>query len=60
MFVAKGNGRFETRDVKLGLRSPTAVEVREGIEIGERVVTAGSFILKSELEKEGFGGGHGH
>lgn len=60
VFVEKSKGRFERREVKLGRRSPTAVEVTAGIQIGEKIVTEGSFILKSELEKGGFGSGHGH
>lgn len=60
VFVDEGGGRFERREVELGLTSPLALEVRKGLKAGEKVVTAGSFILRSELEKEGFGGGHGH
>jgi len=60
MFVAEGNGRFQRREVKLGRRSSTLVEVLEGVQIGEKVVTTGSFVLKSELEKEGLGGDGGH
>jgi membrane fusion protein, heavy metal efflux system len=60
VFVDEGGGRFERRDVALGVRSGGVVEVRKGLKPGERVVAAGSFTLKSELEKEGFGGGHGH
>ncbi len=60
VFVAEEGGRFERREVVLGGRSGEAVEVVSGLEPGQKVVSAGSFILKSELEKEGFGGGHGH
>ncbi len=60
VFVDEGSGRFERREVILGIQSNGLVEIRKGLKPGERVVAAGSFILKSELEKEGFGGGHGH
>lgn len=60
VFVDEGRGRFERREVVLGVQSDGLVEIRKGLKPGERVVSAGSFILKSELEKEGFGGGHGH
>lgn len=60
VFIDEGGGRFERRDVALGVGSNGVVEVRSGLKPGERVVAAGSFTLKSELEKEGFGGGHGH
>lgn len=60
VFVDEGKGRFERREITLGVSSKSGSEVRSGLKPGERVVTSGSFILKSELEKEGFGGGHGH
>lgn len=60
VFIDEGGGQFERREIVLGVQSSRGVEVRSGLKPGERVVTAGSFILKSELEKEGFGGGHGH
>ena len=60
VFVDEGGGRFERREVELGTRSRELVQVRKGLKAGERVVTAGSLILKSELEKEGFEAGHAH
>ena len=60
VFVDEGGGRFERREVEIGSQAGGRVEVRKGLKSGERVVAEGSFILKSELEKEGFGGGHGH
>ncbi len=59
-FVDEGGGRFERRVVQLGIVSPTAVEVLGGLDENDKVVTQGSFILKSELEKEGFEAGHAH
>ena len=60
VFVDEGGGRFERREVEIGTQTDGRVEVRKGLKSGERVVAEGSFILKSEQEKEGFGGGHGH
>lgn len=60
LFVDKGNGLFERRDVETGIVSSSAIEIRKGVREGEKVVTDGVFILKSELGKEGFGEGHGH
>lgn len=54
VFVAVGNGVFQRREVKLGARAANAVEVAEGLRAGETVVTDGSFLLKSELEKSAF------
>jgi cobalt-zinc-cadmium efflux system membrane fusion protein len=50
-FVKRGGDRFEKREVRLGSRSGEWVQVLEGLEAGEVVVTEGSFLLKSELRK---------
>jgi cobalt-zinc-cadmium efflux system membrane fusion protein len=60
VFVAEGDGVFERREVEIGARTSTAVEVLSGVKESEMVVTTGSFALKSELEKEGFHAGHAH
>ncbi len=60
VFVDEGGGRFERREVEIGDQVSGRVEIRKGVKPGERIVAEGSFILKSELEKEGFGGDHGH
>jgi cobalt-zinc-cadmium efflux system membrane fusion protein len=54
VFVASGDGVYKRREVKVGARSKDAVELVDGIETGEVVVTDGSFVLKSELEKSAF------
>ncbi|MEJ2079157.1 MAG: efflux RND transporter periplasmic adaptor subunit [Acidobacteriota bacterium] len=51
VFVRKGDSSFEVRSVKLGRSTETQVSILEGIHAGEQVVTAGSFLLKSELLK---------
>jgi cobalt-zinc-cadmium efflux system membrane fusion protein len=51
VFVALSETRFEKRIIKTGLEQHGRVQVIEGIKVGERVVTEGSFILKSELLK---------
>jgi cobalt-zinc-cadmium efflux system membrane fusion protein len=51
VFVDAGDGRYERREVKLGDASQDAVEVVDGLKPGETVVTDGSFLLKSELDK---------
>lgn len=54
-FVALDEGKFEKRVVKTGLAHHGRVQVLEGIKEGEKVVTTGSFILKSELLKAALG-----
>jgi Cu(I)/Ag(I) efflux system membrane fusion protein len=48
VFVAKGDGHFEPRLVKVGARSGDDVQVAEGLVEGETVVTTGNFLLDSE------------
>ncbi len=45
---ALGNGRFAPREVTLGHESRGVVEVLEGLEEGQRVVTSAQFLLDSE------------
>jgi Cu(I)/Ag(I) efflux system membrane fusion protein len=48
VIVQQGEGRFEPRDVKLGLRGDDHVEVKEGVKEGELVVVAANFLIDSE------------
>ncbi|VAX36188.1 Probable Co/Zn/Cd efflux system membrane fusion protein, partial [hydrothermal vent metagenome] len=48
-FVSLGEGKFEPRDVKLGVETGTGnVEVLDGLKPGEMVVTSGQFLIDSE------------
>lgn len=46
--VAKGEGRFEPRAVKIGRRGEGYLEVLEGVSEGERVVVAANFLIDAE------------
>ena len=61
VFVAAGD-RFEPRAVMLGVQLADRVEVRSGLDVGERIVAAGVFLLDSEsrLRATGGAGGHNH
>ncbi|HVD84868.1 MAG TPA: efflux RND transporter periplasmic adaptor subunit [Bradyrhizobium sp.] len=48
VFIEKGQGRFEPRDVKLGHRGGGYVEVREGVAEGEPVVVSANFLIDAE------------
>jgi len=48
VLVAKGEGRFEPRPVKVGRRGDGYVEILEGVEKGEEVVTAATFLIDAE------------
>jgi cobalt-zinc-cadmium efflux system membrane fusion protein len=51
VFVARDGAKFEKRPLKIGLEQHSRVQVLEGLKEGEKVVTEGSFILKSEMLK---------
>jgi Cu(I)/Ag(I) efflux system membrane fusion protein len=46
--VDLGEGRFEPREVKTGVRGDQFIEILEGVKEGERVVAAGNFLIDSE------------
>ncbi len=53
VFVPKDDepGAFEVREVKIGGEAEGYTIILEGLEIGEKVVTKGSFVLKTQLQK---------
>lgn len=51
VFVAVSENKFQKRAVKVGMEQHGRVQVLEGLKLGEKVVTDGSFILKSEMLK---------
>jgi len=61
VFVADEHG-FEARDVETGRSDNTHVEIKTGLEAGERYVARGAFELKAELVTSGLDphAGHGH
>jgi membrane fusion protein, copper/silver efflux system len=48
VLIARGEGRFEPRAVKLGRRGDGYVEVLDGVNKGEEVVTAATFLIDAE------------
>jgi membrane fusion protein, copper/silver efflux system len=48
VFVDKGQGRFEPREVKLGHRGSGYVQVRQGIAEGEPIVVSANFLIDAE------------
>ncbi len=48
VLVERGEGRFEPRPVRLGARGSGYVEVREGVQEGERVVVTANFLIDAE------------
>ena len=48
VLIAKGEGRFEPRAVKLGRRGDGYVEIQQGVQKGEEVVTSATFLIDAE------------
>jgi len=60
VLIQQGEGRFEPREVKLGARSDTYLEVIEGVKDGEQVVVAANFLVDAESNLRAAVGGFGH
>jgi Cu(I)/Ag(I) efflux system membrane fusion protein len=48
VFVALEQGHFEPRSVEVGAESGDRIEIRRGLEAGERVVSGATFLIDSE------------
>ena len=48
VFIDKGEGRFEPREVKVGTHGETYTEIREGVGEGDLVVVAANFLIDAE------------
>jgi len=48
LFVQTGKGRYEPRTVKTGISADGMIEILEGVDAGEKVVTSGQFLIDSE------------
>ncbi len=57
VFVPRENepGAFEAREVEAGGASEGYTRILSGLQLGEKVVTKGSFTLKTQLEKAAMG-----
>ena len=64
VFVDRGNGYFEPRQVITGERDGDRIQILSGLTGGERVVTSGNFLVDSESQMKaaaaGMGGMAGH
>jgi len=53
VYVDKGQGNFEPREVSLGMRSDGMAEVTKGLKAGERVASSANFLIDSEAKLKG-------
>lgn len=66
VFVVKGEGIFEPREVGIGTKAGKFYEIKSGVQLGEQVVVSGNFLIDSEsrlqaaLQGMASGGEHVH
>ena len=53
VYVDKGEGNFEPREVKLGLRADGYREILSGLKNGEKVARSATFLIDSEAQLKG-------
>ncbi|OYV87066.1 MAG: hypothetical protein B7Z63_03000, partial [Ignavibacteriae bacterium 37-53-5] len=53
--VALGGGRFEIREVKLGVYADGYYEVTDGLQVGDTIVTSGQFLIDSDANLKSAG-----
>jgi Cu(I)/Ag(I) efflux system membrane fusion protein len=59
VLVQLAEGRFEPREVKLGSRTESYVQVMDGVKEGEQVVVAANFLIDAESNLKAVIGGFG-
>jgi RND family efflux transporter MFP subunit len=59
VYVMRGGESFERRVVRLGIRDGDFVQVRSGVDAGERVVTRGAYLVRLAAAAPA-AAGHGH
>ncbi|MFH0814293.1 MAG: efflux RND transporter periplasmic adaptor subunit [Pseudomonadota bacterium] len=60
VYVDKGDGYFEPREVVPGLRGEDMVEVIKGLQAGEKVASGANFLIDSEAQLKGVTPLHQH
>ncbi len=53
VIIALGEGKFEARNVTVGIESGDYVEIIAGIDAGDNIVTSGQFLIDSEASMRG-------
>lgn len=52
-YVDKGDGNFEPREVRVGVRAENMVEITAGLKAGDKVASAANFLIDSEAKLKG-------
>jgi RND family efflux transporter MFP subunit len=59
VFVDRGDGFFEPRQVTTGERDGSRIQILSGLRAGERIVTSGNFLIDSESQMKAAAAGMG-
>jgi RND family efflux transporter MFP subunit len=60
VFIDRGNGYLEPREVKTGETAGDRIQIVSGLHVGERVVASGAFLIDSEAQMRNPQGAHQH
>jgi Cu(I)/Ag(I) efflux system membrane fusion protein/cobalt-zinc-cadmium efflux system membrane fusion protein len=58
VFLARGNGRFDPREIELGGRTEDGFAVLKGLRAGDLVATSASFLIDSESQLQAAAGSY--
>jgi Cu(I)/Ag(I) efflux system membrane fusion protein/cobalt-zinc-cadmium efflux system membrane fusion protein len=58
VFVSRGQGSFEPREVQLGTRADDGFVVQKGLKLGDTVATSASFLIDSESQLQAASGAY--
>ncbi|MYM39675.1 efflux RND transporter periplasmic adaptor subunit [Duganella qianjiadongensis] len=53
VFVAAGDGKFTPVNVEIGAQAGNQIEIRQGLQAGQKVVVSGQFLVDSEASLKG-------
>lgn len=59
VFIDRGDGFFEPRQVTTGMRDGNRIQILTGLSGGERIVTSGNFLIDSESQMKAAAAGMG-
>lgn len=55
VMLAEANGTYRPVDVEVGIESSGQTEIKKGLELGQKVVVSGQFLVDSEASLKGIG-----
>lgn len=58
VFLARGNGRFDPREVELGTHTEDGFSVVKGLQAGDQVATSANFLIDSESQLQAAAGSY--